>query len=217
MLHHFQLNTAGRDFVVGDIHGCFSKLERKLLEIGFDEQKDRLFSVGDLVDRGPESANALEWLDKPWFHAVRGNHEQMAIDAAQGNYDAGMYAYNGGAWFLAMTQPERLKFADAFSALPVAMDIETSKGLVGVIHAECQVKHWSDMEERLGNQLFVQSCIWSRDRAQSNDTSKVEGVEGVERVIVGHTPMQTDIYLGNVHYIDTGAVFGRDLTIVQIQ
>ena len=51
----FAQNTVGRDFAVGDIHGCFTELQRGLEAIGFDPSTDRLFSVGDLVDRGPES------------------------------------------------------------------------------------------------------------------------------------------------------------------
>ena len=61
----FARNERGRDFAVGDIHGCFSDLARGLKAIGFDEKADRLFSVGDLVDRGPESTHALEWLASP--------------------------------------------------------------------------------------------------------------------------------------------------------
>jgi len=38
---------------------------------------DQLFSVGDLVDRGPESHRVLEWLARPWFFAICGNHDFM--------------------------------------------------------------------------------------------------------------------------------------------
>ncbi|MBZ0074391.1 metallophosphoesterase [Bordetella hinzii] len=33
--------------------------------------------MGDLVDRGPESADVLKWLERPWFHAICGNHDLM--------------------------------------------------------------------------------------------------------------------------------------------
>lgn len=49
-------NTRGRDFVVGDIHGAFDKVEAAMAKVGFDVERDRLLSVGDLVDRGAESA-----------------------------------------------------------------------------------------------------------------------------------------------------------------
>lgn len=45
----FALNPVGRDFAMGDIHGCFTELQRGLDAIGFDAGTDRLFSVGDLV------------------------------------------------------------------------------------------------------------------------------------------------------------------------
>ena len=60
-------NTRGRDLAVGDIHGHFERLQECLEAVEFDPAVDRLFSVGDLVDRGPASPQALEWLAKPWF------------------------------------------------------------------------------------------------------------------------------------------------------
>lgn len=78
----FEKNKEGRDFVIGDIHGCFDAVRAILGDVKFDESKDRLFSVGDLVDRGPDSIEAIDWIAKPWFHAVRGNHEQMAKEPA---------------------------------------------------------------------------------------------------------------------------------------
>ena len=48
----FAANTAGRDFAVGDIHGHFTRLQSALDKAGFEPSVDRLFSVGDLIDRG---------------------------------------------------------------------------------------------------------------------------------------------------------------------
>jgi serine/threonine protein phosphatase 1 len=216
MIKHFAANTAGRDFVVGDIHGCFRKLEVELATLGFDPECDRMFSVGDLVDRGPDSEIAIEWLEKPWFHAVRGNHEQMAIDCANGNSDTGCYLANGGAWFLAMTRPEQRQIADAFSALPIALEVETPMGIVGVVHANCPFQSWDQFKAEMAGEradLLADICMWDRSRAINNDAS---GVAGVSAVYVGHTPMKQSLTLGNVRFIDTGAVFGNKLTIVQI-
>ena len=55
-------NRTGRDFVVGDVHGMFSALRELLAVAGFDDRRDRLFSVGDLIDRGPDSRGSLDWL-----------------------------------------------------------------------------------------------------------------------------------------------------------
>src|SRR3546814_7017992 len=75
-------NTVGRDFIVGDMHGCLDLFQAQLDRIGFDPTKDRIFSVGDLADRGPDSMGCLRLLREPWFHAVRGNHEDMLLDYA---------------------------------------------------------------------------------------------------------------------------------------
>ena len=58
-------NVSGRDFAVGDVHGHFSRLRQSLDRLGFDPALDRLFSVGDLVDRGPENEQVLDWLRQP--------------------------------------------------------------------------------------------------------------------------------------------------------
>jgi serine/threonine protein phosphatase 1 len=68
-------------WVVGDIHGCFSILMAKLRQYRFDPWQDLLVSVGDVIDRGPDSLRCLKLLRKRWIVAVRGNHEQMALDA----------------------------------------------------------------------------------------------------------------------------------------
>ena len=78
----FNRNQRGRDFVVGDIHGHFSALEMLLLQVNFDPEHDRVFSVGDMIDRGPESWRVIEFLNHPWFHSIMGNHEQMLLDSA---------------------------------------------------------------------------------------------------------------------------------------
>ncbi len=73
--------------MVGDIHGHFKFLTMALDKLDFNTELDRIFSVGDLIDRGPDSIDVLNWLEKPWFHAVRGNHEQMLIDCISGHGD----------------------------------------------------------------------------------------------------------------------------------
>lgn len=73
-------NVDGRDFVVGDLHGCFDELAKLLIHVKFDPTRDRLFSTGDLIDRGPRSKECLSLLSKQWFFAVLGNHEELLIN-----------------------------------------------------------------------------------------------------------------------------------------
>jgi serine/threonine protein phosphatase 1 len=72
-------NLQGRDFIVGDLHGHPDALRALMDHVGFDDDADRLFSVGDLVDRGPNSAGALDLLEAPWFYPVLGNHDAMLL------------------------------------------------------------------------------------------------------------------------------------------
>ena len=210
LLQQYSRNLHGIDYVVGDVHGNFSKLSRALDAIKFDLTVDRLFSVGDLVDRGPESDHALDWLKQSWFHAVRGNHEQMAIEFARGQLPINHYTSNGGAWNVANPQHVRAELADAFDALPIAIEVETGNGLVGIVHAECPLHRWQDMHDALtgpNGEAFRDAMLWSRDRVthENRDT-----VEGVRAIVVGHTPLVRYSSLGNTIYIDTGGWIPRE-------
>ncbi len=203
-------NTQGRDFIVGDIHGHLALLESELEIIQFDKKKDRLFSVGDLIDRGPDSLQCLGLIFEPWFFAVRGNHEQMMFDALQGR-DGRMlelWMVNGGSWMnnvdaeLLRTVSER-----AESLMPVWIELETDVGIVGIVHAE-PPSDWADIEK-----INPQNLIWSRTKIEQQDKSMISGVL---KVYVGHTPVAEPINYGNTRYIDTGAFHTRNLTIEQI-
>lgn len=98
ILQTFEPNTKGRDFVIGDLHGAIAVLENLMVCLNFDKEKDRMFSVGDLEDRGRESLRSLGLLRESWFHAVMANHEQMMIQAFFGGYMGRYWWSNGGSW-----------------------------------------------------------------------------------------------------------------------
>lgn len=208
MIKHFQRNTVGRDLIVGDIHGCFSKLQSELERVRFDHERDRLFSVGDMVDRGAQSPDVLEWLQKPWFFAVSGNHEQMALEYSRGAIGLGMYAANGGHWFVGMTPQEQVEYVEWFSGLPLAIELETEQGLVAIVHAEVTHSSWDAFKEAIdgGSELVRQAVIdmtmWGRSRISNlHDFGEVAGVRAV---VVGHTPVDSVTRINNVIHIDTG-------------
>lgn len=211
----FNKNEKGRDFVIGDIHGCFSRVTAELTKIGFDETQDRLFSVGDLVDRGPESDKVLEWLAKPWFHAVTGNHEQMLTLYKPGRMDIGMYQQNGCSWFMAKSDFERAEFVQIFKSLPLAIEVETPEGVVGIIHAECPNKDWGVFHEKVGrlSEYEIDYALWARGKI---DSKNGDNIPGIHKIFVGHTPLSDPVQLGNVHYIDTVGWSEGRFTIVQL-
>ncbi|SOE48904.1 Ren protein [plant metagenome] len=194
-------NPSGRDLAVGDIHGHFSKLRDALARVGFDGARDRLLSVGDLIDRGPESERALEWLAQPWFHAVRGNHEDYPVRLVRtGLVDRENYARNGGGWFLALPPEAQARHAAAYAQLPYALSVPTPQGEVGIIHAASPSRDWQRVAQALTLRSARGLATWSRRKAQEGDTTPIAGVRAV---VVGHQPMADPLVLGNVHYIDT--------------
>lgn len=203
----FSPNTRGRDFAVGDIHGAFTALQAALDHIGFDPAADRLFSVGDLVDRGPESADVLAWLDKSWFHAILGNHDLMTWRAALGNPFPGIdYATHWGAWLAALPSEDQIAIAERLKVLPIVIEVETAKGAVGLIHADCPFDDWEGIrntdwanEDDQGSTMKV--SLWSSMRYHQRYTTPIKNIRAV---VHGHTTIADAITLGNVHFIDTG-------------
>ncbi|WP_437881077.1 metallophosphoesterase [Pseudomonas sp. LRF_L74] len=199
-VRRFERNVEGRDFAVGDVHGHFSLLQRALDQVGFDPVVDRLFAVGDLLDRGAESARVVEWLARPWFFSVQGNHEHMVVAG-----DRTRHALNGGRWFYALAEDEQARIVDAVASLPLAIEVETAAGLIGLVHADVPHPAWAAFVRALSDASLVDGqaavCQWSRRRLKNSDE---RGVEGVRAVVAGHTPLRRPALLGNVYHIDTG-------------
>lgn len=205
----FERNTKGRDLIVGDIHGCYTKLGAALRTVGFDPDKgDRLFSVGDLVDRGPESIDAMNFLACDFVHAIAGNHEDMAVRWPNGNMDADNYRANGGGWMIALDRETQREIAATLSALPIAIELDTEHGLIGIVHAECPLASWPDFIALLEAEDtpngkrngLIDMAQWSRGRIESGFDGEITGVRAV---VVGHTPLERMTSLGNTLFIDT--------------
>lgn len=213
-------NTVGRDFVVGDIHGEFGLVAKGLVRVGFNPRQDRLFCVGDLIDRGPFSLSVLEFLREPWVYAVRGNHEQMFLDLfSDGEPDPLLLSMNvqrnGMGWVLGLSDEQKEKLLLAFGRLPFALEVQTERGSVGLVHAEVPLgQSWQEFREKVEDldDRTIMSAIWGRVRAHADDST---GVPGIDRVFVGHTIHWNGVKRrANVYSIDTGAVFAREVSSV---
>lgn len=73
-------------YVVGDIQGCFQPLRKLLDKISFDPSVDRLISVGDLVNRGPQNLETMRFCKALGnaFNMVLGNHDLHLLAIAEG-------------------------------------------------------------------------------------------------------------------------------------
>lgn len=225
IVQFFSANSEGRDFVAGDIHGHFEMLEALLCRIGFNERTDRLFVTGDLIDRGPYSHEVVNWLDKPWVHSIRGNHEQMVLDCQAGVGDPPRHSRNGGRWFHEREPQEQQEIASRLAALPIAMEVELRSGRrVGIIHAELpgweEGVDWSGALALLGatdpeqQRHAVTQALYARARISS---ANPRPVDGIEKLYVGHSTVPDILRLGNVIYIDTGCSFeDGKLTLIDL-
>jgi len=222
-------NQNGRDFVVGDIHGNFDLFERLLLELDFNPENDRILSVGDSIDRGPDSHKAIGYYDNPWFYSVLGNHEEMLISAQAREYGIyEMWMQNGGDWSDNVPDDTLAEMSVFYQTLPLAIQVETEFGTVGIVHADVPREFsWPVLIEALENNTLskreTKALMWSRDsyrklrmaREYPGALKEVD-IDDVHRVYVGHSIVNTPASYGNMMFIDTGAYSSGKLTAVDL-
>ena len=202
-------------WVVGDLHGCYTNLMGKLDELNFDPAHDLLISVGDLIDRGAENVECLELIMMPWFRAVRGNHEQMMIDGLSEYGNVNHWLMNGGGWFFNLDyDKEVLAKALVHKAveLPLVIELVTGDKKIVICHADYPA--WT---YEFGKDIDEEQVIWNRERIANSQDGNHHEITGADLFIFGHTPARQPLKYANQMYIDTGAVFCGNLTLVQVQ
>lgn len=220
-------NVHGRDLVVGDIHGHRCLLEKKLVQLNFDPARDRVFSVGDLINRGPDSLGSLSLIDEPWFHAVLGNHELMLLNFL-GYYSSRVhcsktFSTGGGEWIIEALSRHRKtvrRLADQLAALPLAIHVD----------ANCpfNVMHGDLMPLNYTSSTWVGQETVSVHEADSSTASRANFREAVRcdlldlkfgehpvqiseaavgelpMIYVGHSPVRNVLVHNSYIYIDQG-------------
>lgn len=213
LIDRIDLSDKRKVYVVGDIHGCFHILKAKLTDLNFDEEKDFLISVGDLVDRGPYSERAIEWVAKPWFKHIIGNHEEFVEDHAKGQ--SYYHIVNGGQWMTKLSPEDKAKHAKILMDAPYLLEAITPKGhKVGFVHADLVGYDWQENIDDPSYPVFS----WSRARINhlKYNPAASNTITGIDHVFVGHTILKKPLVRGNMTWTDTGAFAGGVLTVIDI-
>lgn len=221
-----------RVFFVGDIHGGLDELYAAMHMVGFNSNKDYLFAVGDLIDRGPKNLQVLAKFlyDKTGrYNTVMGNHDAFLANVGTPDF---LWYMNGGAWAQKdLSDDARVALAETMAAkAPVFMTVHHRDRTFGVVHGgippqfedrgeNLQTPVWHDVIETLhmrpyGNAQAMwnnlepymwdrDSIAWARQHIKGSTDTVLPNVLGVDFTIHGHTPQREPLRFGNRIWIDT--------------
>lgn len=191
-------------YAISDIHGCYDMFLEMLDKIQFDETRDTLYILGDIMDRGPKVPEMVRWV---WKHEsehvimLKGNHEDMFASYPDPDY----YTF----YFSQFSAMELNRLLTWIPELPLYKEVTVGGIDYVLVHAgitEEILKTGKDPDE---------FCIWARNEFYFGD-----GIPG-KTIVFGHTPMMSRIIDEeitvhiwkpkgkNLIGIDTGAVFAK--------
>lgn len=221
-IHVYDISKAkGRCFVVADIHGNYEEFLLCLKQLNFDFDKDIVFSLGDIIDRGSDNIKSMSLIHEPWFKLIKGNHEAMI----QENFYENAWG-NGTAWasqiYYTEGHPHKdqlLRFQNALVDTPYVFDIRLGDQRWLGLHAELPKKCVSkndcsyealmeDPEARYFTKLWPveSSVLWGRNQYQWTDV-----YYQADWIFHGHTIFPEPLIRGNVLYMDQGFFMGYQL------
>ncbi|MDO9707434.1 metallophosphoesterase family protein [Paracraurococcus lichenis] len=219
-----RLPPGQRVYAIGDVHGCDDRLARLHAMIAEDlaarpAEAPLLLHVGDFVDRGPDSAGVVQRLaggsPLPGLPMVNlmGNHERTMLDALAGERAAITdWRISGGR--------------EALASWGLDADADPAGWIEGIPGAHLDFLNRLDLHHRLGGYLFVHAGLRPgiplEDQAE-DDLLRIRGsflnsdAEFGAVVVHGHSPSRGPVVKRNRIGIDTGAVFGRELTCLVLE
>jgi protein phosphatase len=225
-------HEAGPFDVIGDVHGCRAELELLLDKLGYTIKRDetgraagashverRAVFVGDLVDRGPDSPGVVRlvmgMVDDGDAFCVPGNHENKFVRAMRGRK---VQITHGLAESLAQFEAEAPEFR--------AAAVRFLDGLVShyVLDGGQLVVAHAGITERLQGRAsgrVREFCLYGQTTGETDEYGLpvrypwAEEYRGKAMVLYGHTPVPTPEWINNTMCLDTGCVFGGQLTALR--
>jgi len=187
-----------KTLVVGDIHGCWGELQDLIRASGIGPE-DRVIAIGDVCDRGPESARVLEFfLTRPNATAIKGNHERKHLQGVDGLPQRITGAQCGPDLYARALEWMR--------TLPLYLDLP-----------EALLIHWGLMpgvplEEQHPSVLTGEPAGEMSLTGMLGATPWFEAYEGPKPVVYGHHSYASGVRRDLTYGIDTGCVYGQELT-----
>jgi len=195
--HYLRVKSGVRCVVVGDVHGHVDQLKSQLANINFNWEKDLLIGVGDWIDGGNQSIEALGLLQLPNVYSCIGNHE---VDILCNGKGAGRFhESNNRGWYINLDTPSQEAIKVVLERLPLALYIESYDKKYCLTHASPTnvASEPSDI-------------IWG-----VKDGSRMIPDESYDLSIHGHRPLVEPIQVYNHLWIDTYGK-SRKFTFVEL-
>ena len=195
-----------RTLIIGDVHGCLRELEELLAKAKYQQGRDQLIFVGDLVNKGPYSLGVLKKVQELRAKVVLGNNEQSFLQyVADGSFEA------PGFQQLKEEMGEQLSYwVDWIKQWPFYLEFPdfmvVHAGLVPGRHPSCTssrilttIRTWDGLGENLNH---LEHPPW------------FELYTDKKLVLFGHWAKKNLVIRHNAIGLDTGCVYGRSLTAV---
>lgn len=177
-----------RTLIIGDVHGCLRELELLLEKVGFSLGQDRLIFVGDLINKGPNSLGVLQKVYDLKAEVVRGNHEHALIQSK--------------------TTPYPRELVSWIKTWPYFIDEKDYMVIHGGI---IPGQHPSESDPS----VFTRLRTWdpkTKSPGKYDDPPWFDFYHDKKLIVFGHWAAKGLIKRDNVIGIDSGCVYGRQLT-----
>ncbi|HET9172004.1 MAG TPA: polynucleotide kinase-phosphatase [Actinospica sp.] len=219
--------------VIGDIHGCRSELETLLTELGYDLVRDEegravdavppetrtAVFVGDLVDRGPDTPGVLRlvmgMVEAGHALCVPGNHENKLMRALTGKKVQLKHGIVESLEQLSR-EPEEFRSKVVEFCRGLVSHYVLDEGRLVVAHAGLKEAYQGRASGRVRSfAMYGETTGETDEYGLPVRYPWAEEYRGSATVLYGHTPTVEPEWVNNTLCLDTGCVFGGELTALR--